>query len=110
MAPDMLLIARYDTDDDIATESVRRGYEAMNQAMKKDVYNQSIRLVHSYADLHWVFPTGLGLTHWRPFIRSLSGGHRRVVSMPEVSLFAALAGIGDRNDGDLADDDDDHTF
>jgi hypothetical protein len=61
------------------------------RVLEHDSSNQSVRMLHVAADLHWVAPSGLLLPYWRTFIRKLLGGYTKTILPAPTDLFAMSA-------------------
>ena len=66
-------------------------YDGTMHAIRSDIHNQAVRILHNPVDLHWVASCGILMTHWRPFIRALQSGYTRSLQPPLVGIFHTTA-------------------
>jgi hypothetical protein len=65
--------------------------------MESESSGSTVRVVHVPADLYWIAPTGILLSHWQSFMRHLLGSHVKSMRPAPSGVFelSASAGLDD---------------
>ena len=100
-APAMMSLARVMSLDEVDMRQVTR-------VMQSESSGSTVRIIHVPADLYWVAPTGILLSHWDSFMRHLLGSHVKSIKPAPSSIFGLSATV--ENDNPPDDVYDDHKF
>jgi hypothetical protein len=100
-APAMRSLARVMNLDEVDMGQVTR-------VMQSESSGSTVRIIHVPADLYWVAPTGILLSHWDSFMRHLLGSHVKSIKPAPSSIFGLSATV--ENDNPPDDVYDDHKF
>ena len=81
----------------------------VTRVMQAESSGSTVRIIHVPADLYWIAPTGILLSHWHSFMRHLLGSHTKSVRPAHATIFEmSTAGDVDGSAYEFPDDGSDY--